>query len=487
MAVATTAAVALALRWPRLHRPISFDEADYAVAAVRYAVSEHWWRLGEVSALRHQHPPLLAYVLQLATAIGGVSEPVLRLPGMLASTTAAALVVVATMDLAGGRRHVALGAGLFGGLMIATSPASVHMGALARPQPLVELLIVLNLWSIARWLRAPSRATAVPAGVALGLQFVAMEYGAVLLGALVLTAFGGPRMDRASRARVWRGVRDIVVVAVLTVLALWPAGIVKLGVPENLEYYVAYSQRGHPVEFDGRTTRHVPWWAYLHWYRHEQPAALLLLATALAATLVRAAVDRTPVARWLAVATVAIVAAIHCAHIIALPYSAFAVPALALSGAVAAAELWGRVASPPVALQAVLGALGFATAGLAAVASWAAGPGIDAPIKRVTRTFCAQAAPGDAILAHAWPVVRYVVLFECGRQDLVVRPYDPSNAADVRRIDGELAARRFAWALVAPRPRRRFPDSAPLRTIEGTWTVVARDGGHDLYRRPRWD
>ena len=478
--------LALHLRWRGLRGEITWDEADYAAAAAR-GFWANWWFEGGIHGLRHFHGPLTADAIGVATRLVGGSVAAIRLPTMLASVVACALVVLAGDDLAQGGPMARLVAGATAGALLATAPASLAMAETAKPHPWVELFLVLNLWSLCRYLRAPTRRRAAWFGASLAGQFLAMEYAtfvaafAVIAGAVVAV-----RERRPARSTV----EDLLLAAVACVLILlvtWPGGVLHGDIGTGLHFFLDLAERGHRRFFRGVPMQQLPWYAYLWWYEHRFPLLLVAMLGALALVAVWVAVRRTPVAIALGIFVAGFLLAIHRAHIMGLAYSTFAVTPLVLAAVLAGNWAWvaaagvsstrGRVgARAAVALLAVAGVLG------GRCRPPRARP-IAGPLTVLSRRLAAEAEPGATVVATNWPIVRHLVTIELGRADVTVVGYGSGDDAEDLRGFEAATASPPSWALVGGwvamvRPRPGL-DADP---VDG-WPVVASAGGYRLHHK----
>ena len=212
---------------------IDWDEADYAVAASR-GVWVNWWDQSEAlnGQLRHWHAPLSIYVIALSTSVFGLAEWSVRLPGVIASAAACAAIALAAADLADESFRMRLTAGAIAGVLLATAPASIGQTQTTTPHSIVELLLVLNIWCLARYLRAPSTKGAVWFGISLGAQFVTMEYGfiysifaipAIVLGGVLAGVWSWGVLFN-SEGRIGRLPRALYATALLAIVARVAAG-----------------------------------------------------------------------------------------------------------------------------------------------------------------------------------------------------------------------------------------------------------------------
>lgn len=126
-------------------------------------------------------PPLVLYLLAASLRTFGISEWVLRLPGIVAS----ALTVVAVYGLAG--RAYGSRTALLAGTMIAASPFAILFAPTAFTDPWLTLWLVLAVW--AALARRPFLA-----GLALGLAVASKQqgvFGVPLVLALLIVPGGG--------------------------------------------------------------------------------------------------------------------------------------------------------------------------------------------------------------------------------------------------------------------------------------------------------
>lgn len=472
-------------------RAITFDEADYAWAASR-GIGVNWLDHGDVNLSRHFHGPLLEYLLRVAVALGGYSETWVRVPGVVASAAAGALLAVAIADLASGSATRRLVLAATGGLLLATAPASITMSSLARPQPLVELLLVANVWLLCRHFRAPSARTAALYGVSLGLQFGVMEYGfvavAATVAALALVALARPHGEAPGRPSA----RDLAVVvagATGTVFAVWPPALLDLRGIKNLVYYLEYAERGQLVAFRGTFVQHVPWWAYAYWYWTDHPLLSAFIVGVVALVPLWMVADRGTTALVTGTFAIVTLAAVHGAHIMTMAYSCFAIPSLVMAGVLAIGWAWDAVAArAPAVRWTCRGAI--VALVLAAIVDGPERPSRAAPctrdsaLARISRRLAAEAAPGDVVLASQWPVVRWVLVFERGRSDVAVEPLDPSSRREIARAFDDVRSGRYAWVVTSARWISRHPDAPLFRFVAESWHPVATDEGSVLYRNP---
>src|SRR5439155_22760469 len=148
----------------------------------------------------------------------------IRVPGVVASCLACLAIAGAALDLTEGPWRLKATAGLIAGLLLATAPASIQMTATAKPQPFVELLLVLNVWLLCRLVSRPSATTAACFGGSVAGQFVAMEYAPLVVAFTAVAALSARRRPACGAdvgATRWLAV--ISMCAAVTLIA-WPSG-----------------------------------------------------------------------------------------------------------------------------------------------------------------------------------------------------------------------------------------------------------------------
>ena len=498
VAAALVCAVALYLRSSGLAGgSIAFDEADYAYAASRGLWTNWWDQSGGLNGdLRHWHAPLSMYLIGLSTAAFGTIEWAVRLPGVIAGAGACTAMTLATIDLADGSPRARLAAGVLGGLLLATAPASIGLAGTATPHTVVELLLVLNLWSLARYARRPSTKGAAWFGLSLGGQFVTMDYGFIILGlALVAVALSaawrfGAGGGTAPRVSPGRHMLACGLACGVVVLALWPAGVLKAGVVRNLMYYVEYARHGHATLFLGQIHQQVPKWAYAWWYWESFPVLLLAMLAGLVLLGVWVVRTRDATAIVMGVFAAGLLASIHASHIMHLKYSAFALPAVLLGGVLAGGWSWrallpydggrGRASRVTAAALLVIAAAGVAGG------SVTRGPPDDTAdnAKRLAIRAVPRFMPGDRVVAYPWPILRYVAHLEMGRPDIQVLEFSPNQtrreAASLKRLQ----AGEAEWAYIRE-PLGGIRDSPVFRFLVASYVLADQEGDVRLFRRPR--
>lgn len=491
-AVVCVMAIAALLHSGGLHDVIAWDEANYAMAAER-GILANAIQMGEVNELRHDHAPLMAYAIAASTACFGNDEWAIRLPVVIMSALSCGLLVLAGFDLSRGASiALRIVTGTFAGLMLATSPASIELAGVVQPHSFVVFFLVLNVWTLTRYLRDLCRRDALLFGLSLAGQFITMEYGPVVL-VFALVAVGLARPERLLGAsptgirtlRGWliamlrvplsmhRDIKTAAIVCLIATMITWPAGVFLLGIPLNFAYYLFYAAHGHPILFRGQMQTHVPKYAYAYWYWLDHPALLVGMLAALLLIAAWAWRDRRPVAVTIAVFAFGLTASVHGSHIMQLCKSIFMIPTLALGGALAGAWLvqsteqrvllrrW-LVPTCCLAIATILG-------GRITPMSRQADP--NQRLIEMTRAIASEAAPNDRVLAQGWPMVRYLLNRKFNRGDIQVERYDPRNF-ESDHLGDRLHRREFAWAVTIGPTTAAHSRCQVLAELRSHWDVV---------------
>ncbi len=489
-----------------MHDVIAWDEANYTFAAQEGFIANAF-ELGELSKLRHRHAPLMCYAIALSTAIFGNDEWAIRLPAIIACAASCGLLVLIGFDLSRGCSTLSrLMCGIVVGLVLATSPASIELAGVIQPHSFVIFFLLLNLWTLCRYLRDLRRSDAMLFGLSLAGQFVTMEYGPVILClSLLAVALAQPRLLFGEAASVPATLRDAIMMllriprtlhrdirhaAALCVAAtaiLWPAGVFLLGIPSNFTFFLLYAANGHPVFFRGEMHLHVPKYAYAYWYWMDYPLLLIGMMVAMALIAARAVMQRSAVAVTLAVFTFGLTASVHGAHIMQLCKSIFMIPPIALGGPLAFAALMKSMPSPRRAWPALI-ATSLAVMAILGARTEPMSRDDDPNLRLVemTRIIARQASPNDHVLAQGWPIVRYLLHLKWNRPDLIIDQYDPRNR-EADRLDPRLDEGEFAWALTIGPTTAAHRDCPVLMRLRRDWLVADDRSASDReYRVYHW-
>jgi 4-amino-4-deoxy-L-arabinose transferase-like glycosyltransferase len=159
--------------------------------------AQYWLWSRELSWGYYSKPPMVAWMIAASTAVGGDSEPWIRIGAVLAHAGAALALYAAGTRLYGGWT------GFWGAAIYSLMPGvQLSAGVMSTDAPML-LFLSLALWAYVVLLTAETERTAVPAagalGAALGLAVLSKYAGLYFVGGLVLHAVA----VRSARER-WR-------------------------------------------------------------------------------------------------------------------------------------------------------------------------------------------------------------------------------------------------------------------------------------------
>jgi 4-amino-4-deoxy-L-arabinose transferase-like glycosyltransferase len=167
---ATAAAVYIVLVAAQMHRPLMYDDANFALAARAVADTgvpfghQGWMSERGDFSQREQwalwHPPLYIYILGLFAKIGGWTPLVLRLPGLLAALISGALTYRLATDVTHGSADMKRLSGGIAAALVLLAPVTVQSAlildidlALLLPLTLLFLILYFRLEDARRgWL-----------------------------------------------------------------------------------------------------------------------------------------------------------------------------------------------------------------------------------------------------------------------------------------------------------------------------------------------
>jgi len=194
---------------------------------------------------RHYHGPMFAYWIALCGSVGVSTETAFRNAGFVVHVGSSLILMLAFWSLFPAWPRV--GGLMAGSLLLFNRTALVTTVEIT--QHLVFLpLAILTLWSLGMFARTIEARWWYVTSVLVGLCFVAVETTVLLVAtiAVVLLFFRG---DIARQWPGWRARLTILAKGIglmlLTVLVVWPAGILKLGLVRGFAYlgYMALSRK----------------------------------------------------------------------------------------------------------------------------------------------------------------------------------------------------------------------------------------------------
>lgn len=270
--------VALLVRLPGFDRLLDGSEVDYVRAARRgfltnyldlgtRPVSEYvaaglamagftgeagagadtdlWTRdaeAGDIAAYRHYHPPVFIYAIQAVERLAGYSDTAVRLIPLTFS-----LATIATLYFGCALLVPVRGAQI--GILAAAilSVLSLHIAPSADIGWHVPYasLATLSLFAIGFLLTRPSLPALVAAVVMATIAFMMLEHAVflyvTLVAVLVVTSNPWLRVSR-SGVSLHRGLLIAAGAALLVMLVVWPASLLKLSIVKNLGVHAYYSR-----------------------------------------------------------------------------------------------------------------------------------------------------------------------------------------------------------------------------------------------------
>jgi 4-amino-4-deoxy-L-arabinose transferase-like glycosyltransferase len=332
---------AFPIRWSYARGDLWFDEARYALAAVR-GFQANRWDISDVPSeptrllqLRHYHPPLTVHATGLMLRFS-VHERILRLPHVIAGCLAVCLVYLCGLALlhppqTGVRFGVWTAAAC--AFVVAWTPPQIRSSSHAIPWSFITVWILLLLLPLMLYARTRRAGWLISACVALGGMFVTSEMFFVVLLATLLTTPFLLWTDLRDPVRRRHIVRALVVGACLFLLIaylFWPAGLLG-GAVTMLRHYMAMADDSWPVTILGTTYARAPRWAYAYWYaRFFEEFFLLYLVGLLTASALLLRRRVTPPTGVLLICSGVVLLAAHKAHMIGPEYLAHALPLLTL-------------------------------------------------------------------------------------------------------------------------------------------------------------
>jgi hypothetical protein len=187
--------------------------------------------------------PIQRVIAEVGSAVGSPSPEVFQLFGVLINSVSLALLCLLLVRLTN-RLAVPVAMTIF----IAFSPRIWNLGLQNQPYPLLDLFVVVFLWTVAG--RAvPSRLRLAAGGLALAAAVLLQQAMALVVPAV---AFGfvlageGPFKGRLKLAAIWAGGTTLVVAAVYALMAR-AAGVKATGF---LNWTLAYLHTQHGIRVD---------------------------------------------------------------------------------------------------------------------------------------------------------------------------------------------------------------------------------------------
>lgn len=259
---------------------LTLDEADYALAA-RQGIVANMLDNDNTRHLRHYHGPVVPYLIRLSTAIFGENEAAIRLPNRIIGILTCLLIFWGSIYIVGSKGAII---GFLAALSLAIMPTFVQVSGVANMHPLTAFLMLVTFFLTVKTIQTEKPVFLYILAGALGIMLATMEYGFVasFIVAVVFLITKNPFFSlykfkpKFSIHVIWA-----VLIGFGIFFIVWPAGVLKLNLARNFWYYLRYSEHGHPILFQGDVVRHVPGWAYIHWFSEIAPVWLVLSVTSI--------------------------------------------------------------------------------------------------------------------------------------------------------------------------------------------------------------
>jgi hypothetical protein len=241
--------------------PFGYDEADYMYAASKGFIASYldrpsisvidFVKMGVQGGLhsgerqnlseyiRHQDD-VSFYRHYLVRQVGGPSELVSRWASLLGLLLTAAVVYLGTIAVAG---HDGRFVGFLAVSFLLLSPTNEETARWASPHSLYVASALATLFFLAKLIQTKNLQYSYGALVCLALSFLTIEYAPLLLVVLLATLLVHRRelFCAWSRAQLIRFSMKCVLILLLTIGALWPAGFYKLTLVKSYLWYAYYS------------------------------------------------------------------------------------------------------------------------------------------------------------------------------------------------------------------------------------------------------
>lgn len=238
-----------------------YDEADYMSAVSRGFVANYWDQgtisivtflqkgssegmarkkselskfireSNDISFLRHYHGPLYFYLLTLIKKITGENEYYIRLASFLCSILGTIAILLACRTFIQFDSQALI---LYGSLLL-FSPTLMATGALITPHSLFAAISLINLLLLAQFLKTRKLTYYYLTIIFLALAFLTIEYAPLILMTILISVLWQRKIlfDQWTIKQVFLFIAKSIGVFLLTILVLWPGGLLKLTLLKN--------------------------------------------------------------------------------------------------------------------------------------------------------------------------------------------------------------------------------------------------------------
>ena len=432
---------------------LTLDEAEYALAARKGFVT-NWLDLDNAREQRHYHGPLVTHFMQLSVALFGQSDFFVQLPARLFGIGLPILLLWGCAALFSSGLWI----GAIAGFSLAIMPTFVQISGVANMHTTAAFFIVLSFFLTLKLVTSQDVRYLYLQAVVLGLLFSTIEYGIIVAGifGLTLLVIKNPYFHISKKITFSKHIVYAVLVLIATVSVVWIAGVFKLNFLRNLLYYFRYSESGHPILFNGELTRHVPWWAYLVWFKEIAPVWLLLSLLGLAGLLlylVKSKFAKQYLVLFLYLSV--LLAALFKQHIMSARYAIYVIPFLTLAGSLAVTRVrdrWTNIGTVIVVLLVIAQAM----TNYKLLTEFSQG---DPGFKQAAQYIQNNGQSNDRILSWYGPVLHYY-LDDFGE----VNNYNSGHAS--AELLQQIKQGDYRYILFYHNQRRRWPDDPGYLTVK---------------------
>ena len=438
--------------------PLTLDEAEYALAA-RHGIVANALDLENLNQSRHYHGPGQVYLIRLSTLLFGDNELAVRLPAYIVSILTCVLLLFIGWRI----RPDNLWFGFVAAFLLAINPVHAQVGRIANMHSTCTFLTLLVFFFLLQGIKTGKWKYFYLFSATIALYLATMEYGLVLLfiAGVTLLIFPNPVLNwRSKPIFISKNLLVMILIMFGVFLLIWPAGVIKVDLLRNFVYYLKYAHKGHPIQFLGSLTRHVPGWAYLYWHWVVNPVFFVLSIVAVVYLFAkiarrRATLDEKVLAVFIGILTLVLLKQ----HVMSIRYSVYIVPFLSIATAMLLYAVYEFVPSK-ILFGSVLLLIFITNVPKFNVIS----PG-EQGYRRVSEYLQQEASPEAKILAWYKSILSYYL------PDFVnLQNYNTgSSTPDLRK---QISAREFDYIILYENQKKRWPDDPAYALIEDNYNLL---------------